>query len=205
MLRSLLLVLVSLVSALAFVPAGPMTMPLRQRQLSTLEGLQMKALNKPARLSEKRRVYNKGHKSEMRTYIKKVPRSRRLAPPLPPRSRRCSLCEPFSSANLSATAQANPREANAREANAARLIPRYRPHANPALACRAAAQTLLACEDGDYAVASPLLSKTQSVIDKNVKRGLIHKNTAARKKSQLTLKVKRLEPGASAEPEPVAA
>lgn len=65
-------------------------------------------------------------------------------------------------------------------------------------------QTLLACEDGDYAVAFPLLSKTQSVIDKNVKRGLIHKNTAARKKSQLTLKVKRLEPGAS-ESEPVAA
>ena len=61
-------------------------------------------------------------------------------------------------------------------------------------------QTLLACEDGDYAVAFPLLSKTQSVIDKNVKRGLIHKNTAARKKSQLTLKVKGLEPAGGAPP-----
>ena len=55
-------------------------------------------------------------------------------------------------------------------------------------------QVLEAVEEGDYSVAVPLLSKTQSVIDKNVKRGLIHRNTAARKKSQLTLKVKRLEP-----------
>ena len=65
---------------------------------------------------------------------------------------------------------------------------------------------MVACESGDYTVAAALLSKTQSSIDKNVKRGLLHKNTAARKKSQLTFKVKALEPGAKApEPEPVAA
>ena len=62
---------------------------------------------------------------------------------------------------------------------------------------------LEACNEGEYATASPLLNKVQSCIDKNVKRGLIHKNTAARKKSQLTLKVKALEPGAA--PAPAAA
>ena len=40
------------------------------------------------------------------------------------------------------------------------------------------------------------LSKAMSIIDKNVKRNIVHKNTAARKKSQLTLKVKALEPTA---------
>jgi len=97
----------------------------------------MKALNKPARLAEVRRKYNKNHKSEMRTYIKK---------------------------------------------------------------------TLVACESGDYNAAFKQLSECQSKIDKNVKRGLMHKNTAARKKSQLTLKVKALEPGqGTPAPEPVAA
>ena len=51
---------------------------------------------------------------------------------------------------------------------------------------------------GDYEAAQKQLNECQSKIDKNVKRGLLHKNTAARKKSQLTLKVKKLEPGAPA-------
>merc|ERR1712070_572607 len=38
----------------------------------------------------------------------------------------------------------------------------------------------------------------QSIIDKNVQRNIIHKNTAARKKSLLTMKVKALEGGAAA-------
>ena len=42
-------------------------------------------------------------------------------------------------------------------------------------------------------MAVPLLSKCFAVIDKNVKRGIVHRNTAARKKSQLHLKVKKLE------------
>lgn len=63
---------------------------------------------------------------------------------------------------------------------------------------------LAACEAGEYDTASPLLNKVQSCIDKNVKRGLMHKNTAARKKSNLTFKVKALEPGAQA-PEPATA
>ena len=52
---------------------------------------------------------------------------------------------------------------------------------------------LEATEEGDYSVAVPTLSKAFKIIDKNVKRGIIHKNTAARKKSQLHLKVKKLE------------
>jgi len=55
------------------------------------------------------------------------------------------------------------------------------------------AQVLEATEAGDYSVAVPLLSKCFSVIDKNVKRGIVHRNTAARKKRQLHLKVKKLE------------
>ena len=59
-------------------------------------------------------------------------------------------------------------------------------------------QVLEAVQSEDYAVATPALSHSFSSIDKNVKRGIMHKNTAARKKSQLALKVKALEPGAAA-------
>jgi len=52
-------------------------------------------------------------------------------------------------------------------------------------------------EEGDFAVSSSLLSKAFAILDKNVKRGIVHKNTAARKKSQLHLKVKALEGGAA--------
>ena len=54
-------------------------------------------------------------------------------------------------------------------------------------------QVLEAVQVGDYEVAQPVLSKAFAIIDKNVKRGILHKNTAARKKSQLHLKVKKLE------------
>merc|ERR1712106_500759 len=125
-----LLVLLGLASAFGFAP-GAMPMQLQQRQACATQGPQMKALNKPARLAEVRRKYNKNHKSEMRTYIKKL---------------------------------------------------------------------MVACEAGEYPTASPLLNKVQSCIDKNVKRGLMHKNTAARKKSQFTFKVKALEPAGGAPP-----
>lgn len=55
------------------------------------------------------------------------------------------------------------------------------------------AQVLEAVQQGEYAVAFPALAKAQSVIDKNVKRGILHKNAAARRKSRLTMKVKALE------------
>ena len=54
-------------------------------------------------------------------------------------------------------------------------------------------------EAGEYAVSQSLLSKAFAILDKNVKRGIVHKNTAARKKSQLHLKVKKLEGGTPAE------
>ena len=52
---------------------------------------------------------------------------------------------------------------------------------------------LEATQEGDYSVALPTLSKAFQIIDKNVKRGIIHRNNAARKKRQLHLKVKALE------------
>ena len=59
-------------------------------------------------------------------------------------------------------------------------------------------QVLESVEEGEYASAQGVLSKAFAIIDKNVKRGIIHRNTAARKKSQLHLKVKKLEGGAPA-------
>lgn len=53
---------------------------------------------------------------------------------------------------------------------------------------------LEAIEGADYAEAGSKLSAAMSIIDKNVKRGIVHRNTAARTKSRLTLRVKKLEP-----------
>ena len=81
--------------------------------------------------------------------------------------------------------------------------PRPRPPPGAPLSHHAAPlppQVLEAVQSEDYAVATPALSHSFSSIDKNVKRGIMHKNTAARKKSQLALKVKALEPGAAAAP-----
>ena len=62
---------------------------------------------------------------------------------------------------------------------------------------RRAEQVGEALAEGDYAASSSLLSKAFAILDKNVKRGIIHKNTAARKKSQFHLKVKALETGSA--------
>jgi len=69
--RVLFLALLGLASAFGFAP-GAMPMQLQRSQASVTLSPQMKALNKPARLSEVRRKYNKHHNSEMRTYIKKA-------------------------------------------------------------------------------------------------------------------------------------
>jgi small subunit ribosomal protein S20 len=179
----LLLALLGLASAFAFVPAS-MPMPLQHRQACVSQGPQMKALNKPARLAEVRRKYNKHHKSEMRTYIKKV------HDPLPLLARAVS-------------AQLHlPHAAGSGAAAPSCALLCVCPHApccaDESSPTPAPAQTELACEAGDYEAAQKQLNECQSKIDKNVKRGLVHKNTAARKKSQLTLKVKKLEPGAPA-------
>lgn len=52
--------------------------------------------------------------------------------------------------------------------------------------------------EGDHAKAQAALNSCFAIIDKNVKRNIVHRNTAARKKSQLHLKVKALEAGAPA-------
>ena len=58
-------------------------------------------------------------------------------------------------------------------------------------------QVLVACEDGDYTVAFPLLSLAQKIVDKNVKRGIMPKNRAAHRKSMMALKVNAIRPAAS--------
>lgn len=67
-------------------------------------------------------------------------------------------------------------------------------------------QVFEAVAGGDYKDAQMRLNKAQSMIDKNVKRHIMHKNTAARRKSLLTLKVKALEgpftPAAAPAPAP---
>lgn len=57
-------------------------------------------------------------------------------------------------------------------------------------------QVLTAVQSANYSDASSTLSEAFKILDKNVKRGIVHKNNAARKKSQLALKVKKLEPTA---------
>lgn len=42
-----------------------------------------------------------------------------------------------------------------------------------------------AIASGDVAAVAPILSQTVSVLDKTAKRGIIHKNAAARRKSRL--------------------
>jgi len=48
-----------------------------------------------------------------------------------------------------------------------------------------------AIETGDAALAQELLPQTISIIDKSIQKGIIHRNTAARYKSRLTLLVNR--------------
>ena len=47
--------------------------------------------------------------------------------------------------------------------------------------------------EGDHAKAQAALNSCFAIIDKNVKRGIVHKNTAARKKSRLSKIVKTIE------------
>ncbi len=53
-------------------------------------------------------------------------------------------------------------------------------------------KVLAAVEKGDAAAANVCLNEAQSVFDKAVVKGVVHRNTAARKKSLMTAKVKSL-------------
>ena len=72
------------------------------------------------------------------------------------------------------------------------LLPRLSPVPPPSRT-RHLSQVLEAVKTGDYSVGSANLSKAFAIIDKNVKRGIVHKNTAARKKSRLSKIVKTIE------------
>lgn len=45
---------------------------------------------------------------------------------------------------------------------------------------------------GDVKAAADLFRQTASILDKSARKGLIHKNTAARKKSRLNAQIKKL-------------
>merc|ERR1719387_2684348 len=136
--RSVIALLVCALSAAsAFVPAVASLQMQQQQQLRSAVSMGVPSAEKPKRVNERNRIYNKGYRSEMRTKIKTV---------------------------------------------------------------------LASVEEGDYAKSSAALNACFKIIDKNVKRNIVHKNTAARKKSQLHLKVKKLEGGdAAAAPAPAAA
>jgi small subunit ribosomal protein S20 len=50
---------------------------------------------------------------------------------------------------------------------------------------------------GNAAEAEPAVRQAISVLDKAVKKGVIHKNTASRTKSRLALRLHRLQSGSS--------
>ncbi len=59
--------------------------------------------------------------------------------------------------------------------------------------CKTAAKRVLqSIADGDADLAVKRLDMAQSVLDKAVVKGVVHKNTAARRKSRLAAKVKVL-------------
>ncbi|MDR3331783.1 MAG: 30S ribosomal protein S20 [Synergistaceae bacterium] len=59
--------------------------------------------------------------------------------------------------------------------------------------CKTVQKSLLAAVEGkDTEQVSKLLDEAQSVLDKAVSKGVIHRNTAARRKSRLALKVAAL-------------
>ena len=122
------------------------------------------AASKATRVNRRNREYNKQYKSEMRTRIKRV-------------RGRCRFFAAFFSSRSAF-----------REAAFSAF-----PDTLTLARCFLFSQVLESVEEGDYQVALPTLSKAFAIIDKNVKRGIVHKNTAARKKSQLHLKVKKLE------------
>ena len=65
--------------------------------------------------------------------------------------------------------------------------------------CKTALKKVLTLvENGDAASATTAFNDAQSVFDKAVVKGVIHRNTAARKKALLTAKVKALSGEAKA-------
>ena len=123
------------------------------------------AASKATRVNRRNREYNKQYKSEMRTRIKRV-------------RGRCRFIAAFFSS---------------RSAFREAAFSAFPDTLTLARCFLFSSQVLESVEEGDYQVALPTLSKAFAIIDKNVKRGIVHKNTAARKKSQLHLKVKKLE------------
>lgn len=77
-------------------------------------------------------------------------------------------------------------------------IPRLRAHCpgppSRSLTRGLVVQVWAAADEKDYKASVAAMSHATSMIDKNVKRGIVHKNTAARRKSRMAFRVKELEP-----------
>ena len=160
--RFVALLLACLVSGSAcFAPTSALRSAQPQQRSASVV-MMPKAATKPMRVNARNREYNKQYRSEMRTRIKRV-RAMHFF-----RIHASPVCRRARCGGLHIEAAAVLR-------NATCVCP--------------SSQVLEATELGDYQVAVPTLSKAFAIIDKNVKRGIIHKNTAARKKSQLHLKV----------------
>ncbi len=59
-------------------------------------------------------------------------------------------------------------------------------------AIKTAIKKALSLADGEKAELDKALSKVYQLCDKAVSKGILHKNTAARKKSRLTIAIKKL-------------
>ena len=53
-------------------------------------------------------------------------------------------------------------------------------------------KALVSMEDGDVAVADSTVQGAISILDRAVRKGVLHKNTAARRKSRIATKLHRL-------------
>ena len=72
-------------------------------------------------------------------------------------------------------------------------VKRYRRNSSVRTATRTAVnKALVSVEDGDVAVAEATVQSAISILDRAVRKGVIHKNSAARRKSRIATKLNRL-------------
>ena len=74
-----------------------------------------------------------------------------------------------------------------------RSVKRYRRNGSVRTATRTAMnKALVSMEGGDVAVAESTVQNAISILDRSVRKGVLHKNTVARRKSRIATKLYRL-------------
>ena len=72
-------------------------------------------------------------------------------------------------------------------------VKRYRRNGSVRTATRTAVnKALVSMEGGDVAVAEPTVKSAISILDRAVRKGVLHKNSAARRKSRIATKLNQL-------------